>query len=166
MGTTCTALVLQDGSAHCAYVGDSRLYLMRGGEVYLMTEDHSAVMELVHLGLITLEEARHHEDKNVIVRALGSQPKVEVSMWQESFPILEGDKFLLCSDGLSDLVGDDEIKQALLAGDPHRACESLIMLAKERGGHDNITVGILRIDKAADSETKTVRETRELEVAG
>jgi serine/threonine protein phosphatase PrpC len=164
MGTTCVALVLQDGSAHCAYVGDSRLYLVRGGELYLMTEDHSAVMEMVHMGLITQEQARHHEDKNVIIRALGSQPEIEVSTWQEPFPVREGDKFLLCSDGLHDLVEDEDIKRVILAGDVDSSCDSLIRLAKERGGYDNVTVGILSIDKAGNSEPAIVRETREVEI--
>jgi protein phosphatase len=164
MGTTCTALVLQNGSAHCAYVGDTRLYLIRGGEIYGMTEDHSAVMEMVHLGLITLEQARHHEDKNVIIRALGSQPEVEVSVWQKPFPVREGDRFLLCSDGLSDLVGDDEIKEVVLAGDSHSSGENLIALAKARGGHDNVTVGILTIKSAANSETKAAPTTREVQI--
>jgi len=164
MGTTCAALVVQNGSAHCAYVGDTRLYLIRGGEIYVMTEDHSAVMEMVHMGIITLEQARHHEDKNVIIRALGSQPEVEVSVWSEPFPVREGDKFLLCSDGLSDLVSDDDIKQAVLAGDSHSSSESLIALAKERGGYDNVTVGILSIEKAIDPEMKLARETREVEI--
>ena len=158
MGTTCAALVLQNGSAHCAYVGDTRLYLIRGGEIYVMTEDHSAVMEMVHMGILTLEQARHHEDKNVIIRALGSQPEVEVSVWSEPFPVREGDKFLLCSDGLSDLVSDDDIKQTVLAGDSHSAAEGLIALAKERGGYDNVTVGILSIEKAVNSEIKATRE--------
>jgi protein phosphatase len=164
MGTTCAALVVQNGSAHCAYVGDTRLYLIRGGEIYVMTEDHSAVMEMVHMGIITLEQARHHEDKNVIIRALGSQPEVEVSVWSEPFPVREGDKFLLCSDGLSDLVSDDDIKQAVLAGDSHSSSQSLIALAKERGGYDNVTVGIVSIEKAIDPEMKLARETREVEI--
>jgi serine/threonine protein phosphatase PrpC len=166
MGTTCTALVLQNGSAHCAYVGDTRLYLIRAGEIYAMTEDHSAVMEMVHLGLITLEEARHHEDKNVIIRALGSQPEVEVSVWKKPFPVREGDRFLLCSDGLSDLVGDEEIKQAVLAGDSHSSSENLIALAKARGGHDNVTVGILTIESAANLVATTARATREVLIPG
>lgn len=164
MGTTCTALVLHNGSAHCAYVGDTRLYLIRGGEIYAMTQDHSAVMEMVQMGILTLEQARHHEDKNVIIRALGSQPEVEVSVWSEPFPVQVGDKFLLCSDGLSDLVEDDEIKQAVLDGDSHSSSENLIALARERGGYDNVTVGILSIEKAVNPEIQAVRETREVEI--
>lgn len=166
MGTTCTALVLRNGSAFAAHVGDSRLYMVRAGEIYLMTEDHSAVMEMVKHGLITMEEARHHADKNVILRALGTAPEVEVSVWEKPFPVREGDQYLLCSDGLYDLIEDREIKQAIIsAPDPHAAGENLIALAKERGGHDNITVGIISLRPAGQAEAKGPRETRELEVA-
>ncbi|HZH32403.1 MAG TPA: Stp1/IreP family PP2C-type Ser/Thr phosphatase [Pyrinomonadaceae bacterium] len=166
MGTTCTALVLHEGHAFSAHVGDSRLYLLRGGEVYLMTEDHSAVMEMVKLGIITHEQARHHTDKNVILRALGTSPEVEVSTWEQPLVVRVGDQFLLCSDGLYDLVSDAEIKQALVATDDlQAACEGLIERAKERGGHDNITVGILSIRPEGQSQIgKRLRETRETEV--
>jgi len=164
MGTTCVALVLKNGSALAAHVGDSRLYLIRSGQIYLMTEDHSAVMEMVKRGLISLEEARHHPDKNVILRALGSHPEVEVSVWDEAFPVREGDTFLLCSDGLYDLVEDEEIRQAVVACDPGSACESLIALAKERGGHDNITVGIISLRPKHEGEIKRVRDTRVREI--
>jgi protein phosphatase len=163
MGTTCTALVLQNGSAIAAHVGDSRLYLVRDGNIYLMTEDHSAVMELVKHGLISLEQARHHPDKNVILRALGSNEDLEVTTWAEPFPVREGDTFLLCSDGLYDLVEDEEIKQAVLISDPHTACQNLVALARERGGPDNISVGIVRLIAPVEA-SKPVSETREVEV--
>lgn len=163
MGTTCTALVLQNGSAVSAHVGDSRLYLVRGGQIYLMTEDHSEVMEMVKRGLISLEQARHHPDKNVILRAIGSHPEVQVSTWDEPFPTLEGDRFLLCSDGLYDLVEDDEIKHVIEQSVPAEACESLIALAKERGGHDNISVAVVSLVPLSEARTKPVPETRELE---
>lgn len=146
MGTTGTALVLLNDLAYAAHVGDSRLYMLRGGEIYLLTEDHSAVMEMVKYGIITMEEARHHVNKNVILRALGTNSEVEVSTWKEPLPVQTGDYFLLCSDGLYDMVEDEEIKQVVLSlQDPHAACENLIALAKERGGYDNITVGIINI---------------------
>lgn len=163
MGTTCTALVLKNGSALAAHVGDSRLYLIRNGGIYVMTEDHSEVMEMVKRGLISLEEARHHPDKNVILRAIGSHPQVEVSTWDEPMPVREGDRFLLCSDGLYDLVEDEEIKTEVEKAEPQAACQSLIALAKERGGHDNISVGIIAIKPIAEAEEKPVRETREME---
>ncbi|HYP27129.1 MAG TPA: Stp1/IreP family PP2C-type Ser/Thr phosphatase [Blastocatellia bacterium] len=164
MGTTCTALVLKDGTALSAHVGDSRIYLVRDGQIYVMTEDHSAVMEMVKRGLISHEEARYHPDKNIILRAVGSQPDVEVSSWEEPFPVKASDQFVLCSDGLYDLVTDEEIKDAVLSADPHVACEGLISLAKERGGYDNITVGIIRLQPPGDKSSGSVKETREAEV--
>lgn len=174
MGTTCTALALRQGVAFSAHVGDSRIYLRRGGQIYLMTEDHSAVMEMVKHGVITLEEARHHADKNVILRALGTSPEVEATAWEKPLPIHIGDQFLLCSDGLYDLVEDEEIGQALAhATDPHEACEQLIALAKQRGGHDNITVGIVHIQPVGGDSSSSnsgagsqnLRVTREIEAA-
>lgn len=163
MGTTCTALVLQNGTAISAHVGDSRLYLVREGAIYLMTEDHSAVMEMVKAGLITLEQARHHPEKNVILRAMGSHAEVEVTTWQEPFPVRAGDHFLLCSDGLYDLVEDEEIKGMVMLSAPPTACERLIALAKERGGHDNITVGIVSLRPEGEADTRPVPETRQVE---
>jgi protein phosphatase len=164
MGTTCTALVLQNGRAISAHVGDSRMYLVRDGQIYLLTEDHSAVMEMVKHGIISAEEARHHPDKNVILRALGSHAEVEVSTWQEPLPVREGDRFVLCSDGLYDLVEDEEIRQAVSAAEPRAACESLVALAKQRGGHDNITVAIVSLKPVAEAQPRAVPETREVEV--
>ncbi|MCA1816818.1 MAG: Stp1/IreP family PP2C-type Ser/Thr phosphatase [Acidobacteria bacterium] len=168
MGTTCTALALVGGAAHAAHVGDSRLYLLRGGEIYQLTEDHSAVMELVKRGVITPEEARRHEDKNVILRALGTTPSVEVEAWDEPLAARDGDTFLLCSDGLCDLVGDEELRDLTLASaDTHEACEKLVARARERGGHDNITVAVIALASAAEfGAARAPRETRELEVGG
>ena len=167
MGTTCTALAVAGGEAFAAHVGDSRLYMMRGGKVYQMTEDHSAVMEMVKLGLITMDEARTHEDKNVILRALGTTPEVEVSTLTP-FRVHAGDKYLLCSDGLYDLVTDDEIERELSAAeDIHAAGERLIAIAKARGGHDNITVGIVELVPASTDAPRAgngAGETREWRV--
>lgn len=163
MGTTCTALVLQNGTAISAHIGDSRIYLVRDDSIYLMTEDHSAVMEMVKAGLITLEQARHHPEKNVILRAMGSHQEVEVSTWKEPFPVKPGDRFLLCSDGLYDLVEDEEIKRIVTLSAPQTACENLIALAKERGGHDNITVGIVGLKTEGQSNADSVPETRTAE---
>ncbi|HLM54594.1 MAG TPA: Stp1/IreP family PP2C-type Ser/Thr phosphatase [Pyrinomonadaceae bacterium] len=165
MGTTCTALAIRGGEATVAHVGDSRCYMVRGGDIYQLTEDHSAVMEMVRHGLISKEEARTHEDKNVILRALGTTPEVEVAM-AEPFAVREGDRLLLCSDGLHDLVTDEEIGQTLAgADDLHAAGQQLIELAKGRGGHDNITVGIVGVvppGTVAD-EAKDAPATREVE---
>jgi serine/threonine protein phosphatase PrpC len=164
MGTTCTALALCQGRAHAAHVGDSRLYMLRAGQLYQLSEDHSAVNEMVKLGIITKEQARTHEDKNVILRALGTTPEVEVS-GLEPFAVREGDRYLLCSDGLHDLVLEDEIASILSeTEDIHSAGERLIALAKERGGHDNITVGLAGVQSAGRGPgSENLRTTREVE---
>lgn len=164
MGTTCTALVLQNGTAISAHVGDSRLYLVRDDQIYLMTEDHSAVMEMVKRGWLSLEQARHHPDKNVILRAMGSHAEVEVTTWQEPFPVRAGDRFLLCSDGLYDLVEDEEIRLEVATNEPRTACERLVALARERGGHDNITVLIVNLKAPGDVYHRPVPVTRVVEV--
>jgi PPM family protein phosphatase len=163
MGTTCTAFVLKEGFAFAAHVGDSRLYLLRNHEIYLMTEDHSAVMQMVKRGLLNLQQARHHPDKNIILRALGSHATVDITTWNQPLPARVGDQFLLCSDGLYDLVEDKEMQEVLLENQPHTACGKLIALAKERGGHDNITVAIISLEAKSEGENKAIRETREVE---
>lgn len=165
MGTTIVALVLLNDTAFAAHVGDSRLYRLRGNEMELLTMDHSQVMEMVKHGIISMEEAHTHEDKNVILRAAGTQPKVEAEV-SAPFAVEVGDEFLLCSDGLSDMVEDTEINRVWRgAGDIHTAAEQLVELAKERGGHDNVTVGVVRA--WAENETtrsRAARVTREIEV--
>ena len=145
MGTTCTALLLQGNLAYSAHVGDSRIYLLRSGGIYLVTEDHSQVFEMVKAGVLTLPEARHHPDRNVITRALGRQPNVEVAVWPQPMPVQPGDGFLLCSDGLCDVLEDDEMNSVASAHTAADACEELIRLAKSRGASDNLTVAVLKL---------------------
>jgi len=164
MGTTVVALVLLNDKAFAAHVGDSRLYRLRERQMELLTIDHSQVMEMVKQGIISFDEAHTHDDKNIILRAVGTQPKVEAEV-SEPFAVEVGDEFLLCSDGLSDMVEDKEIHNVWLgANDIHSACEQLVELAKARGGHDNITVGIVRVSASNEVETsRKVRITREIE---
>jgi serine/threonine protein phosphatase PrpC len=166
MGTTVIALVLQNDCAFSAHVGDSRLYRLRAGEMEMMTVDHSQVMEMVKYGIISMEEARNHDDKNVILRAVGTQPTVEAEV-SDAFALAAGDEFLLCSDGLCDMLTDEEIAKIWRAAkDVHAACESLIEAAKQKGGHDNITVGIVKIAGAGKAETGgSVRVTRDIKIA-
>ena len=164
MGTTATALVLQPGEVLFAHVGDSRLYLIRDGHLYTLSEDHSLVMEMVRQGLITAGEARDHEDKNVILRALGTKPEVEVAVAPAPLAVEPGDQFLVCSDGLYDMVPDEDIRTLMMEAEPHTACENLIALAKKRGGYDNITVGLVRLVPDTDAaEANRTRDTREVE---
>ena len=163
MGTTVIALAIKDGMAFSAHVGDSRLYRFRNRSLEMLTLDHSQVMEMVKHGVITMEQARVHEDKNVILRAVGTQEAVEVEVSDE-FPVLPGDIFLLCSDGLSDMLDDTEIEAILRrGGDQHTASEELIAAAKANGGHDNITVGLVKIASGEPAGDDNVRITREVE---
>jgi serine/threonine protein phosphatase PrpC len=160
MGTTLVALVMLEDSAIIAHVGDSRIYRMRGGVLEALTTDHSQVMEMVKHGIITMEQARNHDDKNVILRAVGTQEAVEVEV-NGPFPVEIGDTFLLCSDGLTDMVEDADIAAIMRAEtNIHAACERLIEAANENGGHDNITAGI--IDVAVQDTGGRVRITREI----
>jgi protein phosphatase len=163
MGTTVIVLVLQNDKAFAAHVGDSRLYRMRGSTLELMTIDHSQVMEMVRHGIITIEQARHHDDKNVILRAVGTQPTVEVEI-TGPFEVQVGDLFLLCSDGLTDMVDDGEI-ESILRSEPniHLLSDMLIAAAKANGGHDNITAGLVRVSARDRTEVSAlVRVTREI----
>lgn len=145
MGTTFTGLLIRGDKAWCAHVGDSRLYLVRGGAIYQMSEDHSAVGELVKRGLIQASEVRGHPQGNIILRALGTQPKVEVALWDEPFPLRNRDVWVLCSDGLSDLVEESDILSDVTQFDGEAAGQKLIERAKVAGGHDNISVILVEI---------------------
>jgi PPM family protein phosphatase len=165
MGTTLVALVLLENVGYSAHVGDSRLYRLREQHLELLTLDHSQVMEMVKEGIISLEEARHHDDKNVILRAVGTQQTVDVEV-SEAFPVLPKDEFLLCSDGLSDMVEDEVIAEVWAnANSIHEASENLVEKAKEYGGHDNVTAAVVRMP--AENEYISPRKvpvTRELVV--
>ena len=126
-----------------AHVGDSRAYLFRGGELRQLTSDHSWVNEQVKLGLLTHEEAQRHPMRNIVTRALGNQPEVTVDLLDEQ--IQPGDVYTLCSDGLSGMLGDDEIRDLLdeHGSVPQRACQTLVDQANGHGGEDNITVIVM-----------------------
>lgn len=146
MGTTCTALALVDNHAYLVHVGDTRAYLIRAGRIQRLTADQTWVQAMAAEGLITRSEAERHPDRNILMQALGTPtPPMPVSL-PEPLPIQANDTFLLCSDGLSGLVDDDELRELALADpDPQQACARLVELAKARGGDDNITVLLLKI---------------------
>jgi PPM family protein phosphatase len=154
MGTTAVAFAINRSHGWLAYVGDSRLYLIRQGQIYRMSEDHSMVFEMVHKGMLTAEEARNHADRNVLSRALGTHPQVEVSCWDEPFPIQGGDRFLLCSDGLHDLVTDERMLSLAGSGELNVATEQLVHTANVNGGYDNISVILLEAVDAAAMRTR------------
>lgn len=140
MGTTVVLVILYNGKAYVAHVGDSRLYRYQNGALVQLTKDHSRVQDLVDRGVITQAEARIHPEKNMITRAVGIGPDVNVDFL--TVPFDRGDKFLLCSDGLSNVCTDEEIAQVLKTQEAEQAVETLIQLANMGGGHDNITVVI------------------------
>jgi serine/threonine protein phosphatase PrpC len=148
MGTTLTAAYIDAEEAAIAHVGDSRAYLLRDGELRQLTRDHSLVDEFVRQGKLTEEEARDHPQKSIITRALGPEPAVEVD--RQTLPLRDGDVLLLCSDGLTSMVHEDEIAPILAsAGSLQEAGKRLIAAANEAGGRDNITVILLRIEEVA-----------------
>lgn len=144
MGTTLTAGVVMGNRVIFANVGDSRGYLLQNGKLRQITKDHSYVQQLVDLGMITPEQARHHPQGHVITRAVGIEPEAEVDTFEE--PLRIGDLILLCSDGLVDMVEDAEIERVLLSEpDLQKATETLVRLANEAGGDDNITVVLAKV---------------------
>lgn len=163
MGTTCTALAIVGNEAWAAHVGDSRLYMVRGHAIYQLSEDHTLIQDLVRQGLLTSEAAEHHEDRNVLLRAMGTKPELSIMRWPEPMDVRKGDSFLLCSDGLHDLVNDSEMMAVVKNASPADACRKLVLMAKERGGYDNITVAVVAIH-SADGQPPSLRETRQVEV--
>lgn len=144
MGTTTIALLLHGRDAFFAHVGDSRAYLTRGDLVQQISEDHSLVNEQIKAGVITAEEARHSRFKNIITRSVGFEREVQVDVM--GLVCEPGDTFVLCSDGMSNLVEDREILEAVRSHPVDKVPQALIDLANDRGGDDNITVVCVRVD--------------------
>jgi serine/threonine protein phosphatase PrpC len=148
MGTTLTVVVLRDDRLEFAHVGDSRLYLWRDATLEQVTDDHSLVGEMLREGHLTREAALSHPQRSILSRALGTEPHVEVD--EGALELLAGDTVLLCSDGLYSMVPETTIAAVLAAvDDPVRIARQLVREAKNEGGHDNITVVVLRFDEAA-----------------
>lgn len=143
MGTTVVAAFVHGSRLHVANVGDSRMYRLRAGKLQQLTEDHSLLNEYIKMNLLQPDEIEAFPYKNVIVRALGLQEAVAVDIF--GYNVRRGDQYLLCSDGLTDLVRDAEIRAVLENGaTAAAACHRLTELAKARGGHDNITTLLMR----------------------
>jgi serine/threonine protein phosphatase PrpC len=162
MGTTVVAIrfggTQREPLAEVAHVGDSRAYLVRGGEMNAITEDHSLVAELVRSGDLTRDQAAEHPQKNLITRALGADEEVNVDT--TVLPIEAGDRVLLCSDGLSDMVPEARISEILLESpeDPERAARGLLAAALDAGGNDNITVIVVDVKEQAPPPRRVRRE--------
>lgn len=144
MGTTVVAVLLDERSLAVGHVGDSRLYLRRGGSLQQLTEDHSLVQDQVRRGLITREQADKSPIQNILTRALGTEPEVEVELSEH--PLLEGDSLLICSDGLTKMVPESEISETLASSSSaEEAVGRLIEAARAAGGVDNVTAVVARV---------------------
>ena len=166
MATTMVATVFHDNNVTIANVGDSRGYLWREGQLRQVTRDQSLVARLVEEGAITEEEALNHPRKNVILHSLGSEKSPEIDRYE--LDLIPGDQLILCSDGLTRHVTDEEISNAVDSLNPELATEHLIELANDRGGEDNISVAVLQIgeqpiDLKADSAPKSLSSDGQLE---
>lgn len=145
MGTTLTVLLITGDTAYIGHVGDSRAYLVRDGRLHRLTEDHSIVGELIRMGMLSEPEARAHPQRNLLTRAIGTQPDVEIEVGY--CKLGPGDRFLLCTDGLTGAVDDGEILRVMAsAQDPRSAVDQLVELAMRGGGHDNITAVTVFLD--------------------
>jgi serine/threonine protein phosphatase PrpC len=145
MGTTCVAAVFRGSMIYIANVGDSRAYLVRNGQVRQISQDHSWVAEQVRAGLLTEDQARTHAQRNVITRCLGTQADVEVDVFPELLE--EGDAFVLCTDGLSGQVSDDEIRRTVDQTIPQKSVYALVEKANANGGPDNITAIVIGVQE-------------------
>ena len=146
MGTTLVMALVWQGKASIANVGDSRAYHLSGSQIRQITRDHSVVQELLERGLITTEESRHHPQRSSLTRALGIEPEVRVDIYD--IELLPGDIVLLCSDGLSDSLKDEEISEVISSSvNLDGACANLIERAKKKDARDNISVILARENK-------------------
>jgi protein phosphatase len=160
MGAVVTAALVdaQAGTVTIGHVGDSRAYRIRDGAIEQLTTDHSLVAELVESGVLTPEEAEVHPQRSAITRALGTEPAVSVDT--VAVDALPGDLYLLCSDGLSNMLGDDAIAEIVASadGDPEHAAEALVGAANAHGGEDNVTVVLFELVEGADRGTEPLAD--------
>lgn len=145
MGTTLVMAWFYDNIVTVAHIGDSRLYRLRGSEFQQMTRDHSLLQEQIDSGMISSEEARYSQNKNLVTRALGVDPEVEVEI--HDYDVEPGDLYLLCSDGLNDMVEDEEIALTMqtLSANTELAADQLIQMANDNGGRDNVSVILVKV---------------------
>lgn len=145
MGTTLVATLFHDNRVTVAHIGDSRLYRLRGSEFVTLTRDHSLLQQQIDSGIISVEDARHSRNKNLVTRALGVAPEVDAEI--QDYAVQPGDIYLLCSDGLNDMVDDEEIGLALqmLGANLDLAATQLIQMANDNGGRDNVSVILVKV---------------------
>jgi protein phosphatase len=126
-------------------VGDSRAYVLRNGDLFQLTEDHSLVGEMVRSGILSTEDAQSHPKRNVITRSLGTHQDLAPDFPSTPYTVADGDVFLLCSDGLTSMVPDEDVRRIVDSYEPADACQALVDLANANGGKDNISVQVVKI---------------------
>jgi len=161
MGTTCTAVVVWDNRLFFAHVGDSRGYLIKDGRIHQLTEDHTHVQELIREGLISADAAATHPDRNLLTNAMGTRPMIRIDAGEAPFRFDEGDRLLLCSDGLYEYFSNPELQQVGASGPLAQVARNLIDEAKRRGGHDNITVVLA--ERTVPVSTPALKQTSDFE---
>ena len=152
MGTTVVVALFHNNRVTIAHAGDSRLYRLRHGRFELLTHDHSLLQEQVEMGLISPEEAKVSHNRNLVTRALGVESEIKVDLTEKN--VLPGDVYLLCSDGLNDMVDDTDIELAVneLQSNLSLAANQLVQMANDNGGHDNVSVLIAKVVNETDEE--------------
>ena len=159
MGCTASCCLIEEGKMAIAHVGDSRIYLLRHGSLVRVTHDHSYVEELVDSGQITADEARTHPSRSIITRALGSDPDMYADHF--SLEVSNGDRVILCSDGLSSMIADSEIEAlAVSSATPQQAADNLVAAALTAGGLDNVTVVVVDVVDDGTAEKSRRRLTK------
>jgi PPM family protein phosphatase len=141
MSTTLTAVVVDEGILHAAHVGDSRLYLIRDGNILQKTKDHTVAADRARIGLGS--RAKGHPDRSTLTRSLGTELIAAID--RITFPLMRGDVLLICSDGLYNVLEDEELREHVTSGDVERACHSVIEAANARGTPDNLTVAVVQV---------------------
>jgi protein phosphatase len=163
MGTTCTVLAFRDSQAWLAHIGDSRAYLLRDHHLIQLSEDQTLVAKLVSEGTITQAEADHSPMHNVILQALGTTSNIKPMIGTKGLPLQAGDVLILCSDGVSNMVPDDQIAEVASRLPPQEACDALIEAALAAGGHDNASLGVFCVTsdtarkRAAQPTTRRIK---------
>ena len=152
MGSTLTALSFRNNRYYIVQVGDSRAYLLRDGQLEQLTRDHSLVWHLFESGILRKDELSSHPQKNLITRSIGPHPQIEVDIERGDAHI--GDVYLLCSDGLTDVLSDDDIREILAETkkSPQEICDLLVNMANANGGPDNITAIVVRLEPDDSAE--------------
>lgn len=163
MGTTCTAVVLLQDRVYLGHVGDSRAYLLKGNKLEQLSSDHTYVQHLLDKGMISRDEALSHPQRNIITSAIGTNTKLHADYGLQDVKFETGDKLLLCSDGLYEYLSPEELKQIIGQYSLNDAAQSLIQMAKKRGGHDNISVLIVEAVPAESEEIN--KETQKLNMS-